>query len=504
MVLPPTQDSTSGQSESLSPQLQSNIDHVKSMFTLMPDLIVKYIGEGEHAYALVYIDSLTNLNALNNNVIQPLNQGLEKKKEKDNENEKQSLPITIGESHPVTKWSEIENAILLGDSILFVAGSKQAYVLGTKGWPQRSIEDPQLEASLKGAHQGFVETASQNIALIRRYIPDRQLKIQELTVGARSQTKVSILYLEDVANPEILQEIKDRIEKIEIDAIINTGELAEFIEDNSFSPFPQLILTERPDSASSHILQGRYVVVVDKSPSVLVGPVSFVSFFQSVDDYSMRWLIASFVRLLRFFACFVGLFLPALYISFISYNFEVIPIQLILSVAESRERVPFHPFLEAFIMEITLEMLREAGIRLPAPIGQTVGLVGGIVIGQTAVQTGIVSNIMVIVVASTAIASFIIPNYDMGAAIRLLRFPLMMLAYMFGIVGIVIGAMIIVGHLCTLKSLGASYGSPFGPVHFGDWKDTLLRLPLKIMLKRPKGTRAIQLIRQKNKESEGE
>ncbi|MCR8644693.1 spore germination protein [Paenibacillus sp. N1-5-1-14] len=477
----------------ISAQLEDNVTQLKNRLTKTPDLIVKWIGDDKPVYVIAYIACLTDMNAINNNVFDPLQKGLEKK---------QSLFIGIGEHRAVKDWQEIEKSILHGNSVMFVADKSEAYVLGTKGWPQRSIEDPQLEASLKGAHQGFIETASQNIALIRRYIPNRQLKIEELTVGERSETKVSILYLEDVANPEILERLKQRINDVDVDAIINSGELAEFIEDASYSPFPQLILTERPDSASSQILQGRFVVIVDRSPSVIIGPTSFISYFQSVDDYSMRWLSSSFIRLLRMFAFFLGLFLPAIYISFISYNFEVIPIQLILSIAETRSRVPFHPFLEALIMELTLEMLREAGIRLPSPIGQTVGLVGGIVIGQTAVQTGLVSNIMVIVVASTAIATFIIPNYDMGTAVRLLRFPMMIVAYFFGIIGIIVGAMIIFGHLCSLQSLGTSYGSPFAPVHFRDWKDTIIRVPLKMMIRRPRGSQPLQEVKQRRRKGD--
>lgn len=483
------------QSELIDTQLSTNLQQLSEKFTLAPDLIVRHIPGLEIPVALVYLDSLVDKNAINNHIIQPL---------LSHSKSTEDIPIALGNIRWMSDWNQIQEEILSGNSVLFVDGKQEAYVLDTQGWPQRAIEDPELEASLRGGHQGFVETGNQNIALIRRYIQNKELKIKQLTLKSRSKFKVSALYLQDVANPDTLQVIEKRVGRLNLDNIINTGELAELIEDNSFSPFPQFILTERPDTAASHIMQGRFVLVLDRSPCVLVGPVSFISFFQSVDDYSIRWLSATFIRLLRFFAAFIALFLPAAYISFISFNYEVIPIQLILSVAESRERVPFHPFLEAMIMEITLELMREAGIRLPSPIGQTVGLVGGIIVGQTAVQTGIVSNIMVIVVAFTAIASFVIPNYDMGTAIRLMRFPMMLIAFMFGIVGIIIGAMIIVAHLVSLQSLGTAYGSPFAPVRFGDWKDTIFRSPLWTMIKRPKGTKPIQENRQEDNTSDGE
>ncbi|RAV20388.1 spore germination protein [Paenibacillus contaminans] len=484
----------------LSVSLSDNIDHLYAIFNQTPDLVVRQLTikkSGSQA-ALVYLDGLTDKNAINNNVLRPL-------QNENGENSPNGLPaVTIGDAREMNGWAQLEKAILTGCSILLIEGSLAALVMDTHGWPQRAIEDPQLEASLKGAHQGFVETGSQNIALIRRYLPDRELKITEHVVGKRGKTTVSLLYLGDVANLELLQELSRRIESVDTDSVINTGELVEFIEDNPYSPFPQFVLTERPDAAASQLLQGRFVAVVDRSPSVLIGPAGFSAFFQSVDDYSTRWMVATFIRILRFLGFLIAIFLPAMYIAVISFNYEVIPLKLLLSIGESRERVPFPPILEALLMEVTLEMLREAGIRLPTPVGQTVGIVGGIVIGQAAVQAGIVSNIMVIVVAFTAIASFIIPNYDMASAIRLIRFPMMLIASMFGIVGITIGLMTLIGHIIALETLGTPYGIPFAPVRFSDWKDTFVRLPLWQMVKRPHGAKPQQFRRQGTNRPKGE
>ncbi|WP_368906933.1 spore germination protein [Bacillus wiedmannii] len=406
------------------------------------------------------------------------------------------LPIPLGQIKIINTLSQIENAIYGGDSVLLIHSRTTAHQLDTKGWPQRSVEDAHNEIALKGAHQAFIETGSQNIAMIRRYIPHRELAIKEIVIGVRSKTQISILYLKDVASEDVLKELETRIQNITIDAVTSNGELIEFIEDHPYSPFPQFILTERPDLAVSHILQGRFVTVMDHSPNVLITPTNFISFFQGVDDYGTRWLVASSIRLLRFIAFMVALFLPASYVAFISFNFEVIPVELYLSIAESRTRVPFSPVMEALLMEITLETMREGALRIPTPIGQTVGIVGGIVIGQAAVQAGIVSNIMIIVVAVTAISSFVIPNYDMGAAVRLLRFPMMLAAALFGIVGLVIGWMTLIGHLSSLKSLGTSYGTPLAPFRFADMKDVFVRFPLWTIRRRPKGNGTIQSIRQ--------
>ncbi|MEF3304733.1 spore germination protein [Paenibacillus sp. GYB003] len=474
----------------VGPDLNGNLARLKQSFRNATDLVVRRFlaAPDKTPAALVYLDGLTDKNAVLNNVLRNL---IYERADRDVD-----FRTSVGGAVAAASWPDIEHAVLSGQSVLFVDGHFEALLIDTQGWPQRAIEDPQLEASLKGAHQGFVETAIQNVALIRRYIPNRELQVKKINVGARGKAAVYIIYLADVASPELLAELEKRISGLNVDNVINTGELAELIEDNPYSPFPQFLLTERPDSVASQILQGRFAVIVDRSPAVLVAPATFIAFFQSVDDYSTRWLVASFIRLLRYGALFIAMFLPALYVALISFNYEVIPMEMFFSIAETRERVPFSPVMEALLMEITLEMMREAGIRLPAPIGQTVGIVGGIVIGQAAVQAGIVSNIMVIIVALTAIASFIVPSYDMGAAIRLLRFPMMLLAATFGLVGLVIGWATVLAHLVGLTSLGAPYGSPLAPFRFTDLKDTLVRFPIWTMITRPKSMETTQSVRQ--------
>ncbi|WP_429824068.1 spore germination protein [Brevibacillus laterosporus] len=311
------------------------------------------------------------------------------------------------------------------------------------------MEEPYLEPTIKGAHDGFVENASKNLGLLRRYIPSPELKLRQLKIGERGKVTITMAYLEDVANPKVIEELERRIQALSLDVIINIGELQQLISKNTFTVFPQFLVTERPDTTAMQILKGRVAILMDRSPGVPIAPMDLVGFLETKDDYNVNWLLASFVRLLRYIAFMISLVLPAFYVATISFHLEVIPLKLLLSIGESREKVPFPPVLEALVMELSLEMLREAGLRLPGPIGQTVSIVGGIVIGQAAVQAGIVSNIMVIVVSITAIASFIIPYYDMSSTIRLLRFPMMMLAYFFGYVGIIMGLMIMFIHLIT-------------------------------------------------------
>ncbi|AZN43782.1 spore germination protein [Paenibacillus albus] len=474
--------------------LQANLVQLQAIFSKAPDLIIRtfiYKQTGQKA-ALAYLCGLVDKNSINNNVLYQLMFEPIADSEPMPTN---YLPITIGDLKSTTQWSNIELMLLEGHSILFLEGAELAYSLDTQGWPQRAITDSQIEASLKGAHQGFIESGWQNVALLRRMISTRELKMLELYVGTRVRSKVTILYLEDVTAPHLVEELQKRLMALNVDCIINTGELAEYLEDRPFSLLPQFITTERPDTAASQLLQGRICVVLDRSSSVMVAPVGIAAFFQGIDDYSTRWPVASFMRILRFIACFVAAFLPGFYIACISFNVEVIPLDLILSIGQFRAAVPFPPFIEAMLMELMLEMLREAGIRLPAPVGQTVGIVGGIVIGQAAVQAGIVSNLMVVVVSSTAVASFILPNYDMASSIRLIRFPVMFIASFFGIIGIVVCFMVLVIHLVQLRSLGESYSSPIAPIRIRDWKDVFIRLPVWSMKKRPESVRSLQKTR---------
>ncbi|MBO8137608.1 MAG: spore germination protein [Desulfotomaculum sp.] len=474
--------------DKISKDLNYNLTIIEKLFTKTPDLIIRrfYLNQTGQPAALVYIEGLTDKLAINEHILYPL-------MHEDNFGKNTGEPAAaIGRTKKAVLWNDIVNYLLMGYSVLLIDGRESAVLYDTQGWPQRAIEEPQTESTIKGAHQGFIETSKQNIALIRRYIPNRELKMKEFIVGRRSKTLVTMLYLADVAHPEVLKEMEKRIQRLDVDSIINTGELAEFIEDNSFSIFPQFQISERPDAVASHILQGRCALVVDVSPGVLVGPMTFTSFFQTVDDYSTRWISASFLRSLRFLSLFIALFLPSLYIAQVSFHYELLPLNLIMSVGESRVKVPLPPIVEAFMMEIFLEMLRESGLRLPTPIGQAVGIVGGIVIGQAAVQAGIVSNIMVIVVSLTAIASFIIPSMDMSAAIRLLRFPIMVLSALLGMLGIVLGMMAIIAHIISLESLKTPYGAPFAPLKVSDFRDTIIRFPLWSIDKRPFTARPVQ------------
>lgn len=453
-------------------ELKENIHSIKKSLHHTADLEIRKLCIGINLIegAVLYLQGLTNIMILQEYVLNPLIYGW------DSENEE--LPVTIGKFKKIHSKHDAISALLTGDSILLIQGKNYGYQFETKGWLQRSPQDTQNELSIKGTPQSLIETSSHNIALIRRYIPQANLIISNTNIAPKN--KLSILYLKTRVNPATLQVLENRIAKIQIDTIINPGELVKKIEDNTYSPFPQALVTERPDWIAKHLRDGRIVLLLDNTSQAIILPMNFLSFFKNIDDYGFRWYISIFIRTLRFFSFFISVFLPAIYVSAVSYNFEIIPIQLLLSIAEARAKVPFPPILEATLMLLSLELMREAAIRLPAPIGSTIGIVSGTIIGQAAVQAGVVSNIMIIVIGITALASYIIPSYDMGIAISLLRVPLIILAACFGLVGIIIGWMILMAHLINLRSLDIPYVMPIRPLNFFSFiKKHTLNMPFK-------------------------
>lgn len=373
--------------------------------------------------------------------------------------------------------------ILSGQVAIF--HDEKVYLVFVYGPQARGVEQSETESVITGPHDSFTETAGTNLSLVRRRVISSHLKVIKLEVGEITKTVVFVLYLKGIANMDLVDEFVRRIRGIEVDAIYDGNMFTQHIDDFPNSLFPQFLLTERPDTAVSKLISGKILAIVDGSPAVVSGPTAFFDFFSSADDYYQRWTIGTATRLLRFMAFVMAISFTAIYVSVTTFHYEMIPEALLLTLRESRSRVPFPPVYEAMLMEITIELLREAGARLPTKIGQTIGIVGGIVIGQAAVQAGLTSNILIIAVASSAISSFVIPSYVMSASIRLIRFALIVLAGIWGNFGLMMGIGFIVIHLCGLTSLGTSYLTPIAPANWRDWKDVFIRGPFSILTSRP-------------------
>jgi spore germination protein KA len=394
--------------------------------------------------------------------------------------------LPIGQITEDNDFVSITGKILAGDTALFIEGEKKALVLGARGWESRAIAEAESEPVVRGPRDGFTEKMLTNIILIRRRIKTSRLKIETIKIGVLTKTDIGILYIDGIANDKVVEEVRFRLKRIDTDAILESGYIEEFIQDEWLSPFPQVLSTERPDRAAAHLVEGHVVIVVDTTPFVLIVPVTFFHFLTAAEDYYSRNFITMAVRLLRLVAINIALLLPSVYIAVITFHQEMIPTALMINVAGAREGIPFPAFVEAFIMETTFELLREAGVRLPRPVGQAISIVGALVIGQSAVAAGLVSPAMVIIVALTAIASFAIPNYSGAIALRLLRFPLMILAAMLGLFGIMVGLLALLIHLCALRSFGVPYIAPIAPFVMSDLKDFIFRFPVWAMFTRPR------------------
>lgn len=473
-----------GQTQRL-PESQS-LRHVLDNLKDCADLVHHHYPE--ISVDLVYFGHQVNANMLYRDVVHPLMQV-----------KQQEVPLLLRQSQfqYADDPKSLITGILSGKVAIFHQGA--AHMVEIYGPKTRSVEQSETETVMVGPHDAFNENAEDNLSLIRKRVRSPHLKVLKMSVGEVAKTDVYLLYIEGIVNMKNVRKAYERIEAIEIDAVYDINMLIQLIDDHPNSVFPQFLTTERPDSAASKLISGRVVALMDGSPSVFSAPTSLFEFFSSADDYYQRWMLGTATRLLRFIAFGITIGFTALYVAVSTYHYEMIPENLLRTFVESRSRVPFPPVYEALLMESTIELLREAGARLPTKIGQTIGIVGGIVIGQAAVQAGFSSNILIIAVASSAIASFVIPSYVMSASIRLIRFGLIMLAGIWGNFGLAVGVTIMVIHLSGLTSLGSSYLTPVAPFKFSDWVDSFIRGPFRTINRRPTQTQSPNPVKQKMK-----
>jgi len=438
-----------------------------------------YIGGTDVCAAIIFVEGLSDRELIDKHIIRSLmanfTNGTVSKKFI------ASRVLSIGELTEERVSTNLAAKVLTGSTALLIDGIPNALVLGTTKENKRPIEEPVSEALVRGPRIGFTETLCDNTALLRQCGENANLSFIKFQVGQRTKKELVIAYIKDITDPDLVEEVKNRIQSINVDDVPESGYVEQLIEDNYLSPFTQVQNTERPDRVFNALMEGRVAILLDGTPYALIVPVTFSMMLHSPEDYYERWLPSFLFRLLRYLAAAISLFGPSLYISFVSFHQGMIPTKLALSIIGTRDGVPFPAIIEALIMEVTIEILREAGLRLPKPIGPTIGIVGGLVIGEAAVQAGIVSPIMIIVVALTAISSFAIPQYSAGISLRLLRFPAMFFAAVFGLYGVVLFALFLCSHLVKLKSFGVPYVSPIIPDRLNNWSAYVIRMPLMKM-----------------------
>ncbi|MCT4594285.1 MAG: spore germination protein [Anaeromicrobium sp.] len=479
--------------EYLSKNIDKNINRLKEKFKDCSDLVTREfkLSKTHTRIFIFYIDGIVDKQVLQDNVLSNILINIRdchdpvKIKEKCLIDTIKDYDLPLGEIGEVETIEDCVKKIVEGNTILFIDSTDLALCLSTIKPPGRTITQPVTESNIRGPFEGFTENLRANTSLIRKRLKSNNLKMENINAGKISRTNITICYLKHIVDDNLVKEVKKRLDKIEIDTIIDSGYIEHLIEDSPLSVFPQMVHTERPDTCTAALSEGRVVLLVDGSPFALIVPGVFIDFLTAPEDYYSKFYIATFVRMLRYTALFTSLITPGFYIALSTFHRAMIPTTLLIRISAAHAEVPFSATIEVLLMEMTFELLREAGLRLQKPIGSAVSIVGALVIGQGAVKAGLVSQEIVIIVALTGISSFAIPVYSMEISIRLLRFALIILSSMLGILGLVTGLMIIFIHLVSLRSFGVPYLSPLAPMNIRDWQDVFYKVPIWANKKRP-------------------
>ncbi|QKE73352.1 spore germination protein [Arthrobacter citreus] len=454
--------------------LDTNEKLLRELLFNSSDFKSSNFGTSVRSYRLFYLDTMIDDAQVQEHIIRPL---------------LNNTTDCIREAVSILDYSETEllsaaaNALIEGKTVVQIKGESKLYLLRAELIKERSVNIPMNERVLRGSHKALNENLNTNLNMIRQQVATPDLVIKNHQIGRRSNTKVAMLYLQSLANEVVLQEFERRIDNIDIDYIESPGLFQELIQDKKFSLFPKMLITERMDRIKSYLMDGKIALIVDGAPDCVIVPVSFWAFFQSPDDYQVGWLFGSVLRFLRIICFIIAISLPGTYVALVTFDPRVLPLDLALTLQSSMQFVSMPPILEAITMLVILEVLKEATVRLPNPIGQTIGVVGGIVIGTVVVQSNLISNMMVVIIALTGIASFIIPSYEMSNTARLLAYPFIFMAAFFGLIGLEISFLLILTHLSRMNTMGIPY---FYAAFNGETlKDTLFRAPIKSMKKRP-------------------
>ncbi len=471
--------------------LQSDLELIREVMGTSPDIKIhefRYGENSEYKGAIIFVDGLVSNEIITDSILKPLklyrnfNNYQQDSIQQTLDTVKQTI-ICAGEVTEKHTIGEVVESCLSGDTVFISDGFDKALVISTKGWEKRSINEPQTESVVRGPREGFTENFRTNTALLRRRIKSPKLRLDHLTIGEKTVTNVCVAYIEGVADPGIVETVKARLKSINTDSIIDSGYIEQFIEDHPFSIFPTIGYSEKPDVIAGRILEGRVAIISDGSPFVLTVPMLFVESFQSAEDYYIRPFFASLIRVLRYVAFFLTVTAPAIFIALTTFHQELIPTTLLFTISAAREGTPFPAFLEAFILVMSFEILREAGVRLPRPVGQAISIVGALIMGEAAVAAGLVGAPMVITIALTAVAGFVVPEQMDSAAI--MRIILLLLASILGALGIALGLLGILNHIASIKSFGIPYCTSLTFHH--NMQDNYIRMPLWSMSKRPKG-----------------
>ncbi|MDP4090596.1 MAG: spore germination protein [Bacillota bacterium] len=472
----------------ISTDLSSNIEKLKRIFAYPKneDFAIRelYIELVKKKAALLYIEGIVNEQVIDKFIIDAIINNSNYKANGIQGIELVKLSLAIVKVKEVNAFTRITETLLDGYSVLLIDGYDRAISIDTVKYEHRSIERSETENITKGPHEGFVEAFKINISLIRKHLKNEKLVTESIKVGYKTRTRVLLMYRNDMVDENLVNNIKERLGRVQTDAMITTSILGQFIEDHDYSVVPTILYTELPDRAASYIESGHVVILVDNSPSVLIAPATFWVLFHTPEDTYHRWIAGNFIRFIRIVSVFIMLFTPALYIAATNYHPEMIPTDLLLAIAASREKVPFPVVFEVVGMELAFEVIREASIRIPTSMGATIGIVGALILGQAAVQANIISPLVVIIVALTGVSSFAVSNTDLNMSIRISRFFFTFCGMVMGFLGIAVGIVVFLGYAISIRSFGVPFFAPITP-HSKSSRDMLFRSSVKDQNLRP-------------------
>ncbi|TVY08871.1 spore germination protein [Paenibacillus cremeus] len=455
--------------------IDNNEKSLQEMLSHSSDFKSSDFTSGDRHYRLFYLDTMIEQAAVQDHIIRPL---------LNHSNSSIREAVTVLECIETELLSDASQALIKGKTVVQIESEAKLYILGTELRKERAVNIPINERVLRGSNEALIENLDTNINLLRKQIASSDLVVKSYHLGRRSNTRISVLYLDSLANEEVVKEFDRRIRSADIDYVEAPGFLSELIQDQRFSLFPQILVTERPDRVKSYLMGGKIAILTDGSPDCLILPVSFWAFFQSPDDYQINWLLGSTFRFLRMICFIIGISLPGFYVALVTFDPRILPFEIVQTIQSSMQYTALPPVLEAIIMLLVLEILREASVRLASPIAQTIGIVGGIVIGTIVVQSNLISTMTVVVTALTGIASFIIPSYEMSSAARILPYPIIIMSSFLGLLGLEISFLALLTHLARINTMGIPYF--YSGLSLNTIKDTFFRAPLLSLNKRPK------------------
>ncbi|WP_404458448.1 spore germination protein [Sutcliffiella horikoshii] len=467
----------------LSNVLDENLSSIQRLFHHNKELILRPLFYPTNtSVCLVYLETITDKKVIQEHILSPL---LKMGTISENPIEIIENTIEISKIKTVSLLDDAMTELTAGNTLIFIDGFGRAIAADTADWKDRSLSPPQTQRGLKGPQIGFTELASNNLSLIKRVIKNNQLTIEDQKIGTETTTGVYLLYLEDKVDQDILHDVKRKIESMDLKSILDSSYIQEGITSDQITPFPLVLTTERPDVTSGHLLEGKIAILCDGSPNVLIVPALFMQFFQTADDYYESSLF-DFARLIRIVSFVLSIFLIPLYISFILFHQELVPSELLISLAAQRQIVPLPLVIEMILLMLIFEVILESSIRLPSGITLAFSIIGTIILGQSAAEAGLVQLSTLVIISATYVLNFAVPIHPFGNAIKIIRYILVFLASTTGLLGIILGTIVLVNHLSSLNSFGVPYLSPITPVNTADFKDTFIRFPLKKIINTPK------------------